>query len=300
MQIVIAGGSGFLGRALRRRLQRDGHNVRVLTRSPQAAEDIAWLPTGNGKPVQAGTWMDALDGTDAVVNLAGEGIADRRWTDERKRTLRTSRLLPTRSLVAAIRSATRPPAVFVSASAVGYYGPHASELVTESTPPGSDFLATLCVEWEHEAQQASGTSRVVRIRSGLVLHPDGGALRKMLLPFRLGIGGAFGSGTQYLPWIHLEDWIELVLWTLTHGNADGSFNATAPVPVTNAEFTRALGRALRRPTIMRVPAAALRLVLGEIAESLLTGQRAIPARAEAMGFQFRFREIEPALLDLLR
>jgi uncharacterized protein (TIGR01777 family) len=188
----------------------------------------------------------------------------------------------------------------VSGSAVGYYGARGDELVTESTPPGDDFLADVSVEWEREAEQASTVTRVVLVRTGLVMHPEGGVLARLLLPFRMGVGGPLGSGTQYMPWIHLEDWIELVLWTLSHGNVDGPFNASAPVPVTNAEFTRALGRALRRLTIMRVPSAALRLVLGELAESLLTGQRAVPARAEAMGFQFRFREIEPALLDLLR
>jgi uncharacterized protein (TIGR01777 family) len=299
VQIVIAGGSGFLGRALVRRLEHDGHRVRVLTRRPTSDRDVAWMPTADGEHAQPGPWAQALDGVDAVVNLAGEGIADRRWSEQRKRALRASRLLPTRSLVTAIRSVARPPAAFISGSAVGYYGPHGNELVTESTPPGADVLGRLSVEWEQEAERASATTRVVRVRTGLVLHPDGGVLSKMLLPFRLGAGGQFGSGTQYMPWIHLDDWVALVLWLMTHRDADEAFNASAPTPVTNAEFTRALGRTLRRPTFMRVPAAALRLLLGELAESLLTGQRAIPARAEGMGFQFRFSEIEPALRGLI-
>jgi uncharacterized protein len=300
VQIVIAGGSGFLGSALVRRLEHDGHRARVLTRRPTSDRDIAWMPTAEGEHSAPAPWAHALDGIDVVVNLAGEGIADRRWSEERKRALRASRLLPTRSLVTTIRSVARPPAVFISGSAVGYYGPQGNELVTESTPPGTDFLARLSVEWEQEAERASATTRVVRIRTGLVLHPDGGVLSKMLLPFRLGVGGPFGSGTQYMPWIHLDDWVALVLWVMTRSDADGAFNATAPTPVTNAEFTGALGRTLGRPTFMRVPAVALRLLLGELAESLLTGQRAIPERAEGMGFQFRFREIGPALRDLLR
>jgi uncharacterized protein (TIGR01777 family) len=299
MQIVIAGGSGFLGSALRQRLQRDGHSVRILTRHPKSDQDIAWMPTEEGDQAKPGLWAQALDAIDAVINLAGEGIADRRWSDARKRVLRASRLLPTRSLVTAIRSVARPPAVFISGSAVGYYGTHGNELVTESTPPGADFLAKLSLEWEQEAERASARTRVVRIRTGLVLHPDGGVLSKMLPPFRLGVGGAFGSGTQYMPWIHLDDWIALVLWVMTSSDLNGAFNATTPTPVTNAEFTRALGRTLGRPTFMRIPAVALRLVLGELAESLLTGQRAIPERAEARGFQFRFRELQPALSNLL-
>jgi uncharacterized protein len=295
VRIIIAGGSGFLGRALQETLRRDRHAIRVLTRRARAGtDDIAWTPDGT-----AGSWAQELNGVDAVINLAGEGIADKRWNAARKQALRSSRLLSTRSLVGAIQQATKPPAVFISGSAVGYYGPHDDELVTESTPPGTDFLSRLCVDWEREAEQASTVTRVTLVRTGLVLHPSGGALAKMLPPFRLGIGGRLGSGMQYMPWIHLDDWINMVVWQTSHPIARGAFNATAPDPVTNAEFTKALGRALGRPALLPVPAIGLRVLLGELAESLVTGQRAIPARAAEMGFQFRFKTIDVALRSLL-
>lgn len=294
MRIVLAGGSGFLGRALRTRLQRDGHTVTVLTRSPRTPDEVAWTPDA-----KAGAWASALDSADGIVNLAGEGIAERRWNDARKRALRDSRLVSSRSIVAALRQSPAPPPVLVSASAVGYYGPCGDERVTESTPPGSDFLSQLCVEWEREADQASATTRVALVRTGLVLHPDGGALKEMLLPFKLGAGGPMGSGSQYMPWIHLDDWVSLVLWLIATSGARGAFNGTAPTPVTNREFARALGRALGRPAIVPAPAFALRMLLGEFADSLLTGQRAVPARSVELGFTFRFHNLDDALANLL-
>ena len=295
MRVILAGGSGFLGQALAGRLRTEGHTVQVLTRTPRpdVTTDIGWDPTG-----EPGPWSAALDGAGAVVNLAGQSLADGRWTDARKQALVDSRLQPTRSLVAAIRSVATPP-VLISASAVGYYGARGDEPVTEDAPPGDDYLSRLGVQWESAASAASATTRVAIVRTGLVLHPDGGALKSMLLPFRLGLGGRLGSGRQYWPWIHLDDWIALVVWLVGEPRADGPFNLTAPVPVTNAAFTRALGRVLRRPTLLPAPSFALKLVLGEFAEFLVTGQRAVPARAEALGFQFRFRELEPALRDLL-
>jgi uncharacterized protein (TIGR01777 family) len=253
------------------------------------------LPDGT-----TGPWASAINGADAIVNLAGEGIADARWTPERKKALRSSRVLATRSLVAAVQQALQPPAVMVSGSAVGYYGARGDELVTEETGPGTDFLADLCVEWEREALAAAAVTRVVLLRTGLALHPDGGALAKMLLPFRFGVGGPLGSGTQYMPWIHIDDWVDLVAWLITDSRTNAAFNASAPNPVTNAEFTRALGRTVGRPAFVPVPGFGLKLLLGEIALSLVTGQRAVPARAMEMGFVFKFREIEPALQDLLR
>jgi len=294
VRIVLAGGSGFLGRALRSRLQRDGHTVTVLTRSPRTPDEVAWTPDS-----KAGAWAGALDSADGIVNLAGEGIADRRWNDARKRALRDSRLVATRSIVAALHQSPAAPPVLVNASAVGYYGPCGGERVTESTPPGSDFLSQLCVEWEREADQASATTRVALVRTGLVLHPDGGALKEMLLPFKLGAGGPMGSGSQYMPWIHLDDWVSLVLWLIATSGARGAFNGTAPTPVTNREFARALGRALGRPAIVPAPAFALRMLLGEFADSLLTGQRAVPARSVELGFTFQFTDLEPALANLL-
>lgn len=296
MRVIIAGGSGFLGQALQRRLQGDGHAVGILTRAPAIArqEEIAWNPDGT-----AGDWAAALDGADAVINLAGAGVADRRWTASRKQLLRNSRVLSTRSLVTALRVVSRPPAVFVNGSAVGYYGPHGDEIVTEATPPGQDFLAQLAVDWEDEAGDAALVTRLALIRTGIVLHPDGGALAKLLLPFKFGAGGPLGSGAQYMPWIHLDDWLDLMLWLVTDPRAMGPFNGTAPNPVTNAEFTTALAQALHRPAFIPVPPVGLRLLLGEFAETLLTGQRALPARAMEMGFTFRYQDLAAALHHLL-
>jgi uncharacterized protein len=294
MRIVIAGGSGFLGRALQAHWRPLGHTVTVLTRRAQTLDQVEWTPDGT-----TGPWAAALDGADAVVNLSGEGLADARWTTARKAALRSSRVLSTRSLVTAIRGLSAPPAL-LSASGVGYYGDRGAERVTEEASAGRDFLAGLCVEWEGEAARAAAHTRVVILRNGVVLHPSDGALKKMLLPFRLGAGGRLGAGTQYLPWIHLADWVALITWLLQQPDARGAFNVTAPSPAKNADFTRALGRAVNRPAVIPVPAFALRLALGELADTLLTGQRAVPARANAMGFSFRFTEIEPALRDLLQ
>jgi uncharacterized protein len=297
MTVIVAGGSGFLGRALIERLRAEGHRVRVLTRKPRAgqADDVGWRPDG-----AVGAWSGAIEGADAVVNLAGESIGDRRWNDRRKRALVDSRVLSTRSLAAAIAQAARPPAVLVNGSAVGYYGAHGDEIVTEGTPPAADFLARLCIAWEHAAEPAAAVTRVAMVRSGLVLDPTGGVLRQMLTPFRLGVGGPLGDGRQFMPWIHIADWVGLVLWLIGDPAARGAFNGTAPTPVTNAEFSRALGTALHRPALVPMPALALRLLLGEFAHSVLTGQRAVPARAEEMGYVFRFRTLGPTLQDLLQ
>lgn len=296
MKVVLAGGSGFLGGALRTALENDGHAVANLTRrtTPRVSGDITWVPNG----AAAGDWVNAIDGIDAVVNLAGEGVADARWTEARKRAILESRLAATRSLVAAIARVSTPPSVFVSASACGYYGPRDDELVTEATSPGNDFLAKVCVQWEREAEQAAAVTRVAIVRTGMALHPEGGALAKMLWPFRLGLGGPLGSGRQWVPWIHRDDWVDLVRWMMAEANARGAFTGAAPEPVPNAEFARALGRALRRPAVMPVPAIALGALFGEMSEILLRGQRAIPARAIEMGFRFRFQRLDDALAHL--
>jgi uncharacterized protein len=301
MRFVLAGASGFLGRPLVRSLSADGHEVVLLTRRPKVGasghREVAWQPDGT-----AGPWAEVLEGADAVVNLAGESIAGARWTSVRKAAITESRLLSTRSLVAAIDRAKARPPVLVSASAVGYYGPHGEEVVTEADGPGDDFLGRVSVEWERAAQAAeSGGTRVVLVRTGLVLERDGGALKAMLLPFRLGVGGPLGSGTQYWPWIHRADWIALTRFLLAHPNAHGPVNATAPVPVTNEELSRTLARVLRRPCLFRVPASVLRLAMGEMADALLlTGQRVAPARARELGFRFEYGTLEPALRAILR
>jgi uncharacterized protein (TIGR01777 family) len=296
MKIVIAGGTGFLGRPLAERLSSDGHDVVILTRgsgpSATSARMVAWTPDGN-----AGAWATEIDGAHAVVNLAGASIAGKRWSAAHKQRILDSRVLATRSLAEAIARASRPPSVLVSGSAVGYYGPCEDEVVTEATPPGNDFLAGVCTQWEAEASRAANPrTRVVSVRTGIVLERDGGALPEMLPPFKFGVGGPVGSGRQYWPWIHRTDWIGLVQWSIQTERVTGGLNATAPHPVTNAEFASALGRALHRPAFMPAPAFALRLMLGEMADALLlSGQRAVPAKAEALGFRFKYSRIDEAL-----
>ena len=302
MHIVIAGGSGFLGSALTRSLAADGHDVAILTRrtSPGApgrphVTFVSWTPDGS-----AGPWARVVDGATAVVNLAGESIAARRWSPEQKRKLRDSRLMATRSLTAAIRQSARPPASLVSGSAVGYYGDRGDEALTEASPPGNDFLAGLAQEWEAAAGEAADITRVSLIRTGIVLDRRGGALPKMLPPFKMFVGGPLGSGAQYMPWVHRDDWVRLVSWTIATEAARGPLNATSPSPVTNAEFSKALGRALKRPSLLPAPAFALRIALGEMADALLlSGQRALPVRATDLGFSFRYSHIDEALASVL-
>ena len=302
MSIVIAGGSGFLGSALARALATDGHDVTILTRrtgttapAQPRISSLSWTPDGT-----VGPWAHAINGAAAVVNLAGESIAARRWSDAQKQKLRDSRLLATRSLTAAVRQVARPPAAFISGSAVGYYGDRGEETLTEASPPGSDFLARLGIEWEAAAKEVASLTRVALVRTGIVLDRKGGALPKMLPPFQMFVGGPLGSGTQYMPWIHKDDWVRLVAWMVAADGARGAVNATSPSPVTNAEFSKALGRALKRPSLLPAPAFALRIALGEMADALLlSGQRALPVRATDLGFSFRYSNIDEALASVL-
>ena len=302
MHIVIAGGSGFLGTALTHTLTRDEHKVSILTRRNTAAfptqprvNYVSWDPNG-----RRGPWAGVLNGADAVINLAGESIAAKRWSAAQKQTIRESRLGATQSLAAAISEAAHPPRVFVSGSAVGYYGDRGDETITESSPPGNDFLAGVAAEWEAAAMAVANITRVALIRTGIVLDRHGGALAKMLPPFQMFVGGPLGSGRQYMPWIHKEDWVRLVVFAITHEAARGPLNATSPAPVTNAEFSKALGRALHRPSLLPAPPFALRVALGEMADSLLLGgQRALPVRATDLGFAFRYSNIDDALANVL-
>ena len=294
--MVIGGGSGFLGQKLATRLKADGHHVQILTRRPSSSPDaITWNPDGS-----PGELTHHFDNADAVINLSGETLARWPWTTRRKEAIRLSRIRSTRTMAQAIAQCAQPPKVFVSASGVGYYGPHADEPITESSPPGSDFLSRVCVEWEQEARAAATTAtRLCVVRTGLPLSMSGGAFPLMLLPFKLGLGGALGSGQQYVPWIHIDDWTAMVMWMLTTDRAAGAFNASAPEPVTNREFGRTVGRVLHRPAVLPAPAFAVRMVLGEMSTLVLTGQRALPAHAEQMGFRFSYRALEPALKSLL-
>jgi uncharacterized protein len=297
VRIVVAGGTGFLGRPLVDALAQAGHQVAVLTRrrgetSADRIRSVAWSPDGT-----AGAWASEISGADAVINLAGESIAGKRWTTNQKRRIAESRRLATRSVVAAIDAAAAPPSLLLNGSAVGYYGPHGEEVLTEEAAAGHDFLANVCTTWEAEAQAAaSNRTRVVMLRTGIVLEKDGGALPPMLPPFRFGAGGPVGTGRQYWPWIHRADWIGLVQWILQTSAVHGAVNATAPNPVTNSEFAQSLGRAMHRPALLPAPAFALRLLLGEMADGLLlSGQRAIPRLAEQGGYTFRYRQLDEAL-----
>jgi hypothetical protein len=299
MRIVIAGGTGFLGWPLATALLVDGHEVVLLSRReaadvPAGARVVVWDVNRISSP-----WASEVDGADAVINLAGESIAGHRWTAAQKRHIEDTRVVSTRRLVTAIGDAATPPSVLVSGSGVGFYGACGSEMVTEETGAGHDFLAGVCRRWEAQAvSAASAATRVVCLRSGLVLERDGGALPRMLPPYWIGAGGPMGSGRQYWPWIHRQDWVDLVRFALATPAVAGPMNAAAPHPVTNAEFARELGRALRRPSMLKTPAFALRLLLGEMADLLLSGQRAVPAKAERLGFTFTYPTLAPALAAL--
>jgi uncharacterized protein (TIGR01777 family) len=292
--IVIAGGTGLLGTALTRALRQAHRAVLVLTRRPTHPHEVRWSLSSDDT-----TWMSTIDGAHAVINLAGTSIATGRWTAARKKAIRESRLLATRALVRAVRTAAQPPPVFASGSAIGFYGQRGETPATEQTPPGSDFLARLCVDWEAETNEAAATSRVIWLRTGMVLAREGGALPPMALPFRLFAGGPVGTGRQPMSWIHLHDWVEMVIWALTTPTVTGALNVTAPAPVTNAEFARTLGRVLRRPAFIRTPAFPLRLALGEMADALiLEGRRVLPEAALQHGFVFRYPTLEAALRQI--
>jgi uncharacterized protein (TIGR01777 family) len=302
MRVVIAGGSGFLGQALATQLAAGGHQVTILTRKGShdggGIDSVLWNPDGT-----ADIWARALDGADAVVNLSGAGIADRRWTRARKSLLRASRVQSTRSLVAGISTCRHRPSVFIQGSAVGYYGASLDDRpMDEHQPAGGDFLASLCVEWEAAAEGAAALGcRVVTIRTGLALSAAGGVLPAVARPFQLFAGGPIGTGRQYMSWIHVHDWIALAAWAMGNTAISGPINATAPTPATNEAFSNALGRALGRPSWLRVPAFALRALVGaELAEAaLLNGQRVVPARALESGFRFLFPDLDAALEDAL-
>jgi uncharacterized protein (TIGR01777 family) len=301
MRVFLTGATGFIGRALVPLLQREGHTVVVWTRSVARARarlgaDIDAVDAASGEPGLTA----AIDGCDAVINLAGEPVLPGRWTTARRRALRDSRVGLTEALVRAIAAAPRRPRVLVSSSAVGFYGDRGEELLTEASAPGDGFLAQLCEQWEAAACQAERHDvRVVLVRTGVVLGRDGGALARMLPPFRLGLGGPIGSGRQYVPWIHLHDLAAIFVAALTDERFRGPINAVAPNAVTSREFAGALGKALGRPALLPVPGLALRALFGEAAGVLLASQRVEPAALRAHGFAFAFPAIAPAVADLL-
>ncbi len=302
MNLLLAGASGFIGRHLVAELLSHGHNVRVLSRNP----DRARKRLGTGVEILAwdgatlGPWTDAVSGVDAVVNLAGESIAAGRWTAKRKVKILESRVRATGALVGAIRRADPRPTALVNASAVGYYGVVEDHEVAEQAPPGDDFLARTCVQWEAEALRAEDVGvRVVLTRFGVVLGREGGALRRMLLPFRLFAGGHLGTGRQPFPWVHIADVVGATLFVLADDVLRGPVNVVAPQQVSMKQFCQVLGRVLGRPSWATVPAVVLRLALGEMADMLLTGQWVAPKKLLDSGYTFRFAELEAALQDLL-
>jgi uncharacterized protein (TIGR01777 family) len=290
MRVLVTGGTGFIGQTLCPRLSALGHEVVILSRQSPAR-----LPNGVAAVVTA---LEPLDPSEfgAIINLAGAPIGDSRWTESRKRLLFNSRITTTSRLIEWLSRAKQPPQVLISGSAVGYYGEQYDRPVTEDTPPSPGFTHDLCAAWEREAQRAVKLGmRVCVMRMGVALDRDGGALAKMLPAFRLGAGGRLGSGRQFFPWIHREDVISICQWLLEQPQAHGAYNLAAPNPVTNADFSRALGHALGRPTLLPMPEAALRVLFGEMSMLLLASDRMLPQRLQQGGFEFRYPRLEAAL-----
>lgn len=297
-RILITGGTGFIGQVLCQKLIADGHSLTVLSRQP--AHNVQAV-CGRVEPINDLDQLRGADGFDAVINLAGEGIADKRWSEARKQELMDSRITLTNQLVDVIRSWKTLPAVLVSGSAVGFYGDQGSHRVTEDTPPHDEFTHRMCSDWEQAALRLDPTGvRVCLSRTGIVAGPGGGFLQRMLLPFKLGLGGRLGNGEQYMPWIHRDDVVAALIWMMETDTASGAYNVVSPNPVTNRQFTKCLAGVLGRPAIFPAPAPVLKIVLGEMSRLLLTGQMAIPERLEAEGFRFRFPDLTPALADATR
>ncbi len=299
MNVIILGGTGLIGRALARQLVENGHVVKVLTRSTavkglaEGIESVQW----DGKTTAG--WEEEARWAEAMINLVGENIGAKRWTEERKQAILESRLKAGQAISAAVEAGARPK-VILQASAVGYYGTSFTENFYERSKPGHDFLSKICVDWEASTSsvEAAGVRRVI-LRTGVVLDKSEGALARMLLPFRLYVGGPLGSGRQWLSWIHLKDEVNAIQFLMENPTAKGAYNLAAPQPVTNAVFGRALGKVLRKPYWLPIPAFALKFMLGEMSTIVLDGQRVVCDRLKNAGFKFKFNEIEPALRDLL-
>ncbi len=288
MKIVISGGSGFIGEPLAKRRIARGDNVVVLSRNPAKVRA--------GRPVAWNAISGELPDCEVVINLAGENVGEGRWTEARKQRILNSRIDATRTLVDAMRGAPAKRRTFISASAVGFYGVRGDETLDESASTGSGFLAEVTRRWEETARSAEDLGRAVIFRFGVVLAADGGALKKMILPFRFGAGGPIGGGKQWMSWVDRDDVLRAIEWAIDQPDVRGTYNVTAPAPVTNGDFARALGRALRRPSFLPTPGFALRLIFGDMAdEMLLGGQRVVPARAIAEGFTFSYPTLEASL-----
>lgn len=293
MKILVTGGTGFIGRALVRTLLNDGHEITVLSRSPENVEKIC-----GPQAVGLGhlSFLTPESSFDVIINLAGAPIFDVRWSDERKRLIRESRIGLTEQLVSCIERMSEKPQLLISGSAIGYYGDQGDTVLTEDSRGMPDFSQQLCSDWEESAMQASRFGvRVCLVRTGLVIAEGGGLLQRMLLPFRLGLGGRIGSGRQWMSWIHRQDWINIALTMIADESMQGAYNATSPNPVTNSEFTRTLARCLHRPALFPVPATVLKLLLGEMSELVLGSQYVLPERLLQKGFTFHYPDLESAL-----
>ena len=301
MKALIFGGTGFLGKKLTKELLSSGYKVSVVTRNKQATADkvqsnLSLIEWDNRSPLSS---ITDIEGIDVVINFAGESIGNRRWSNSVKQEILSSRINTTRSIVDAINDGTMNPRVLINASAVGYYGPRQDEKITESEGPGEDFLAEVCQKWEAEAYKVKNDfTRVVTIRTGVVLGSQG-ALPRMVLPFKYYIGGPLGKGTQWLPWIHVEDHIRMVQFIIEHDEISGPVNGTAPGPVRMKDFSKILGEVLERPSWFPVPEFVLKIALGQMSEMLLHGQRAIPKKVSDNGFEFNFPDLRFALEDVL-
>ncbi|MEP6743277.1 MAG: TIGR01777 family oxidoreductase [bacterium] len=297
MKILVSGSHGLVGTALIKALESDGHEISRLVRHyPSTPAEIEWSPD------RYSIQLARLEGFDAVVHLAGESIAEGRWSDEKKKQIRESRVKGTRLLGDALANLSKPPKSFVCASAIGYYGDRADELLTEKSQPGNDFLSAVCVEWENATALAAEKGiRTVNCRFGIILDKDGGALKKMLPPFRMGVGGKIGSGKQWMSWIALADVVGGIKFALANNSLSGPVNFVAPNPVTNVEFTKTLGKALSRPTLFPIPTFGIRLLFGEMADALLlSSQRVTPAVLHTAGYSFQFAQLDAALRHILK
>jgi uncharacterized protein (TIGR01777 family) len=297
MKVLVSGSHGLVGSALVSSLRGEGHEVFALVRhAPSSQSEVEWYPE------RGSLALARLEGMDAVIHLAGESIADGRWNEAKKQRIRKSRVKGTTVLSDALANLKHPPATLISASAIGYYGSRGDLILTEQSAPGNDFLAGVCVEWEQATESARQQGiRTVLARFGIILSADGGALKKMLPPFRMGVGGRVGSGQQWMSWIALDDVIGGLTLALNNDSLQGPVNFVAPNPVRNSEFTKVLGKALSRPTIFPIPEFGLRLAFGEMADALLlSSQRVKPDRLVSVGYQFHYSQLDVALLDVLR
>ncbi len=304
MKIMIAGGTGFVGRHLSKYLVDQGHSIIVLSRQPKARDygakdqyrEVLW----NGDGSEQDSWLNHAQDVDAMINLSGAPIADQRWTTRRKQEILHSRVQSTKALIRAISGLSTKPKTFITASGIGFYGDTGSKAIDESAPLGTGFLSDLSQQWEHAAQEGEALGmRVVQIRFGMILGNDGGALPKMMLPFQWFVGGPIMPGSQYVSWIHIDDVARLIDWLLTESQVSGPINGVSPTPVTMKEFCATLGRTMNRPSLFPVPGFVLKIALGEMADMLTTGQHVLPQRALENGFTFTYTELPQALEALL-